>query len=133
MNQFMNQSFMILFILSLIQYRMDIHMHPCNHIWGNVILYIHHIFGIYIYFGGFLLNPLYHFIIILLTMMHWISNDNKCFLTEIVNDICYPEYSEYKQFNDFSKMLGLQDNYPNISYYYLLMIMIYDYYLIVNN
>ena len=130
---------MILFILSLIQYRMDIHMHPCNHIWGNVILYIHHILNIYIYFGGFLLNPLYHFIVVVLTMMHWILNDNKCFLTEIVNDICYPEYSEYseyseyKQFNDFSKMLGLQDNYPHISYYYLLMIMIYDYYLIVNN
>ena len=112
--------------LTILQYLIDIQMYPCNVIKGNLILYFHHLVNIYIYFGGFLFNPFYHLIIIIITLLHWLSNDNKCFLTEWSNKICYPEYTEYKSFNDFSQMLGIQQKYPNISYYYLCFVILYD-------
>ena len=59
-------------------------------------------------------------------MTQWGVNNDKCILTQIVNKKCYPEFTEYKKFNDFSHMLGLQDNYPKISYYYLIFIILYD-------
>ena len=124
----MIQSLKILIILSTIQYIIDIQIYPCDKFNGNLLLYFHHVVDIYIYFGGFLFNPLYHLIVIIITMIHWITNDNKCRLTEWVNKVCYPEYTEYKGFNDFSRMIGLQDKYPNISYYYLFLIIIYDLY-----
>ena len=53
-------------------------------------------------------------------------NNDKCFLTQWVNSVCYPEYIEYKRFNDFSNMLGLQDNYPNIHNHYVIFMIWYD-------
>ena len=69
----------------------------------------------------------------ILIVIHWITNDNKCKLPEWMNEICYPEYTEYKGFNDFSRMIGLQDKYPNISYYYIFIMIIYDLFLISNS
>ena len=117
-------------LLTTIQYFTDIQMYPCTNINGHILLYFHHVINIYIYFGAFLFNPFYHLIIISLTVIHWITNDNKCILTEWINEICYPEYTEYKGFNDFSRIIGLQDEYPNISYYYMLSMIIYDIYLL---
>ena len=122
----MNKSYRILFFLTTIQYLIDIQMYPCNSIKGNILLYFHHLVDIYIYFGGFLFNPIYHLIIVVTTLLHWSTNDNKCRLTEWVNSICYPEYTEYKSFNDISMMTGLQQRYPKISYYYLFAVIIYD-------
>ena len=122
-----------LLVLTTIQYLTDILMNPCSNIKGHVLLYFHHIIDIYIYFGSFLFDPLHHLIVISLTVLHWITNDNKCILTEWLNEVCYPEYTEYKGFNDFSRMIGLQDEYPNISYYYILSIAIYDIYLLYNS
>ena len=117
----MNQSLKILLFLTTIQYLIDIQMYPCDKVNGHILLYTHHLVDIYIYLGGFLFNPLYHLIIISITMIHWITNDNKCKLTEWLNEICYPEYTEYKGFNDFSRMLGLQDKYPNRSKFFELL------------
>lgn len=118
---------MKLFIfLTTLQYLIDIQMYPCNSLKGNLILYLHHLVDIYIYFGGFLFNPFYHLIVVIITLLHWLSNNDKCILTEWVNSICYPEYTEYKGFNDFSRMLGIQQRYPSISYYYLGFVILYD-------
>jgi len=103
----------------------DISMFPCS-IYGLPLLYFHHVVNIYIYIGGILFNPLYHLLFLLFTILHWITNDNKCFLTEYTNSFCYPEVEEYKQFNDFIKMIGFQDKYPKISYYVLLILIGYD-------
>ena len=115
----------LLFLLSFIQFMIDISMFPCF-IHGFPLLYFHHIVNIYIYIGGILFNPLYHILFLLFTILHWITNDNKCFLTEYTNSICYPEVKGYKQFNDFIKMIGYQDKYPNISYYVLSILIGYD-------
>ena len=124
----MNSKLNCLLIISVIQYLTDIQMYPCTNMNGHILLFIHHVINIYIYFGAFLFNPFNHLIIISLTVIHWITNDNKCILTERLNEVCYPEYTEYKGFNDFSRMIGLQDAYPDISYYYILLMVIYDIY-----
>lgn len=129
----MKKNIQYLLFISTIQYLIDIQMYPCNNIKGNILLYIHHIINVYIYFGAFLFNPFYHLISLILIVIHWITNDNKCKLTEWMNEICYPEYTEYKGFNDLSRMIGLQDKYPNISYYYIFIMIIYDLFLISNS
>ena len=116
----------ILIFLTTIQYIIDIQMYPCEKLKGKILLYLHHLIDIYIYFGGFLFNPFIHLITVIVTLIHWILNDNKCAFTQLTNTICYPEYSGYKGFNDFSRMSGLQDKYPNISYYYLGGVILYD-------
>ena len=119
------KNLVILLLLSLIQFIIDISIFPCS-IYGLPLLYFHHIVNIYIYIGGILFNPLYHIIFLLFTILHWITNNNQCYLTELTNSICYPEEKEYKQFNDFIKMLGYQDKYPKISYYVLALLIGYD-------
>ena len=117
----------ILLLVSLVQFVVDISMFPCsNYGLGIPLLYFHNVVNIYIYIGGILFNPLYHLLLLLFTIFHWITNDNQCFLTEYTNSICYPEEKEYKQFNDFIKMLGYQDKYPQISYYVLGLLIGYD-------
>jgi hypothetical protein len=122
------QPIKILIFLTTLQYLIDIQMYPCDGIKGNLILYFHHLVDIYIYFGGYLFNPFYHLIVVIVTLLHWVTNDDKCALTEWANSICYPEYKEYKGFNDFSRMLGIQQKYPSISYYYLGFVILYDLY-----
>ena len=122
------QPIKILIFLTTLQYLIDIQMYPCNSVKGNLILYFHHLVDIYIYFGGFLLDPFTHMIVLIITLLHWVTNDDKCALTEWANSICYPEYKEYKGFNDFSRMLGIQQKYPSISYYYLGFVILYDLY-----
>lgn len=122
------QPIKILIFLTTLQYLIDIQMYPCNGIKGNLILYFHHLVDIYIYFGGFLFNPFNHLIVVIITLLHWVTNDDKCILTEWANSVCYPEYNEYKGFNDFSRMLGIQQKYPSISYYYLGFVILYDLY-----
>lgn len=129
-------SFIVIFILATIQFSLDINEFPCkvkknnNLFYGLSLLYIHHVLDIYIYFGGYFTNPLYHLITIIILLIHWITNDDKCFLTQWVNSVCYPEYSlipnNYKRFNDFSNMLGIQAKYPNIHYYYVIFMICYD-------
>ena len=122
------QPLKILIFLTTLQYFIDIQMYSCDSLKGNLILYFHHLVDIYIYFGGFLLDPFTHLVVVIITLLHWVTNDDKCFLTEWVNGICYPEYTEYKGFNDFSRMLGIQQRYPSISYYYLGFVILYDLY-----
>lgn len=80
----------------------------------------------YILIGGFLFNPLYHLIFIVLTMIHWATNNNKCFLTEIVNDMC--GWPEDKNFYDFIEMSGINKLVPNTDWYVILSLAIYDIY-----
>ena len=121
----MNSIFFLIF-LATIQFLIDLNEFPCSSLYGLSLLYTHHILDIYIYFGGYFLNPLYHLITINALLIHWVSNDDKCFLTQWVNSVCYPEYIEYKRFNDFSNMLGIQDYYPNVHYYYVVFMIWYD-------
>lgn len=121
-----NKNIVLFIFIATVQYLVDINMYPCDKICGHIMIYIHHILDIYIYIGGFLFNPVYHLICIIFVIIHWLTNDNKCIFTQIVNKKCYPNYIEYKPFNDFSIMLGIQQRFENINYYYLLLMIIYD-------
>lgn len=48
--------------------------------------YLHYIISIYIVFGGFIFNDCYqlklHILFNCIVILHWLTNNNKCFLTE---------------------------------------------------
>jgi hypothetical protein len=86
------------------------------------ILLIHHIINIFAQFG-FLFNDktlltIYVFAPIL-TMIHWKTNNNKCVLTQIVNEMC--GYDMY--FRDIWFLMGLKNAkyYSEIHYSYLIV------------
>ena len=85
------------------------------------VLLLHHILNIFAQFGFLCtdktLLTLYVFAPIL-TMLHWKTNNNKCFLTQYVNDAC--GYDMY--FRDLWFLLGIKtlENYSQIHYAYLI-------------
>ena len=119
-------------LIGTFQYLIDYNHNKCYdpsatlNINNRKLLQLHHIINMYILIGGFLFNPLYHLIFIVLTMLHWITNNNKCFLTEIVNKNC--NWSEDKEFYDFIEMSGINKLVPNTDWYVLLSLAIYDIY-----
>ena len=70
-----------------VQYIIDINMYPCDNLKGKLLLYLHHLIDIYVYFGGFLFNPVIHLIVVVITAVHWITNDDKCIFTELTNKV----------------------------------------------
>ena len=119
-------------LLGTFQYLIDYHHNKCSlpsatlNTYNRRLLQFHHIINMYILIGGFLFNPLYHLIFIVLTMIHWLTNNNKCFLTEIVNDIC--GWPEDKKLYDFIEMSGINKLVPNTDWYVILSLAIYDIY-----
>ncbi len=128
----MNNNIIILIILSLLQFLVDICSNPCHTIIGYPILFLHHILGVYIYIGGFLFNAYYHMIFLVLIIIHWQTNKNKCKITELTNSICYPEYTGYKLFNDIVNMLNLHKINYNISYVILYILIVCDIFIYYN-
>ena len=91
--------------LLLIQYIADILENSCTSVSGNVLLLIHHIMSIYIFIGGFLYNPLYHLVFILLVLLHWTTNNNRCIITGITNKQCGWDFKQ--PFNDLYAQIGV--------------------------
>ena len=91
-------------ILSTLSYIFD--NQKCNN--GNIILWSHHSLNIFANFG-WLSNNKYILLIYLfapiITIIHWLTNNNKCFLTEMHNSICK---NDNKMFNDLFNIIGLK-------------------------
>ena len=119
--------YLILFLL--LQYFIDISTSNCNSIIGEILLLIHHVVFCYMCFGG-LFNPLYHLIFLIMTLIHWRTNNNKCFLTVETNKYCgYPEDREFRDFFYYIYYYTDLDNKcPNIEYLILMILAIYDIY-----
>ena len=116
--------YIIFFIFLLIQYLWDRSTSTCLTLKGEILLIIHHIIGVYIYLGAFLFNPLYHLLFIILVLIHWLTNNNKCELTIITNKYC--GYDKERKFQDLSHKLQLTKLNKNIHYYYLVGLIVYD-------
>ena len=69
-------------------------------------------------------NPLYHLIFIVVILIHWLTNNNKCELTVITNKYC--GYNTEKKFHDLTYKLQLNKLNKNIHYYYLIALIFYD-------
>ena len=119
-----NRNIIIFLTFLLLQYIIDRLTSTCDTKTGELLLFIHHIVSAYIYMGGILFNPLYHLIFIIITMVHWITNNNRCALTVKTNQYC--GYSEDKKFRDFLYYTNISKIFPNILYLILIAYVIYD-------
>ena len=70
---------------------------------------IHHIINVFAQFGWLSNNKyvLYFYLIVpVIVLLHWKTNDNKCIMTEYVNDQCNIEKGTY--FRDFLFLTGVK-------------------------
>ena len=118
------KNYLFLLLFTIIQYTWDRSTSYCNTNTGEILLFIHHLMFVYIYLGGFLFNPLYHLIFVSSVLIHWITNDNKCYLTQITNRYC--GYDEDKRFEDVIQKLKIYKIHKDIHWYLLIGIIIYD-------
>ena len=79
--------YIILYIL-IIKYYYERKLYNCNNFLGELILLAHNILTGYIIFGQFYFSIKYHLIFILLVIIHWITNNNNCFISKLNFDIC---------------------------------------------
>jgi len=88
-------------------FKKDIDPRVRNKILGN--LFIHHAISVIINFGWIFNDRRILRIYILfpiLTLVHWVTNQNKCYLTQKLNYLC--EYTDYQYFHDFSYFLNIK-------------------------
>jgi hypothetical protein len=81
-----------------------------------LFLFIHHLIAIFLYFGWLFSSPYilgWYIIFVLGVMLHWITNKQKCILTQVLNRVC--EYSDAEPFHDIWYFLGLKSKpYTNL-------------------
>ena len=117
-----NEIFISVFLL---QYLWDRLTTSCVTNIGEFLLIFHHVMSVYLLIGGFLFNPKYHLLALLLTVIHWLFNYNKCFLTDWTNHYC--GYDNGKPFQDIITKLKLREYIsPNIHWYLIVILIIYD-------
>jgi hypothetical protein len=122
--------FYILILLFLAQFTLDINTNKCINRTDDeldkqitdsdkykiiTILFLHHAISVFTNFGWIFNNRTILKIYLLfpvLAILHWVTNDDKCFLTEMVNKIC--GYKQYKVFNDFTYFLKIKPILPLI-------------------
>ena len=71
--------------------------------------YIHHFIALFITLGWLFNNKnilLFYILFIICIVIHWKTNDDKCFLTVIYNRLC--GYDDRKLFNEFTGIIGLK-------------------------
>jgi hypothetical protein len=119
----MINNIVLFWCLFFLQYILDRFTTKCDTIKGEIYLFIHHIMSVYILFGGFLFNPIYHLIFLIIILLHWITNNNKCLLTELTNKYC--GLNKNRKFKDF--LYYITKN-RNILYILFFIYIIYDIY-----
>ena len=108
-----------------IQYLWDRLTTTCITKKGEVLLILHHIMSVYLLIGGFIFNPKYHLLSLIIIMIHWLINKKKCFVTDWTNHYC--GYDNEKPFQDIITKLKLREYIsPNINWYFIISLIIYD-------
>lgn len=115
----------IFIIFCLFQYSYDRITSTCDTNKGELLLFIHHILSAYIYLG-YLFNPLLHMILLIIIIVHWLTYNNKCFITVYTNKYC--GNPENNRFRDILYVTGISKNYPNLMYIVLFLFIVYDIY-----
>lgn len=91
-----------------------------------IYLYMHHLLASILYFGFLFRSKEYlmmYLILLLVTMIHWQTNNERCVLTEVLNYICKNDREQ--SFRDIFYWLGIKESkYGNmIIYIYLAIFM----------
>ena len=98
---------------------------PFIYIQILVLQYIHHFIVIFMGWGWLFNNKyilLFYILFIIGVILHWKTNDDKCFLTVTYNRLC--GYDDSKLFNEFTGIIGLKKYKLWNNYFtYILMIL----------
>jgi len=119
-------------VLVIISFSLERKNVKCNKETLQTILIslTHHFFSVYIYFGTFIFKFYkFNLLVIFVTILGWLVNRNRCFLTLYYNQLCDipPEQSFYDITYEVNKILKLK----NLHYYILAIIMIYNIYMLL--
>ena len=120
---------LIFSVLVIIQYLMDRLTSTCATYTGEVLLYLHHIMAIYIYFGPFFFNPFYHLIFCIILLFHWYTYE-ACIVTRWTNYYCGVDIK--RPFHDYVRMLKVYKINKYIHWYMIYLLIFYDVCLIWN-
>jgi hypothetical protein len=92
------------------------------------IFLLHHIVDVYGYFGVFINETIFeyqlHLFMTLLILLHWYTNNYKCYVTVKLNELCKRDLNTWEY-----NIVGLISTYTNIYYlhsYILIAIILYD-------
>ena len=113
----------IFVLLFLVQYIMDRSTSNCITYDGEILLFIHHIMAVYIYFGPFFFNPFYHLIFCIILLIHWYTY-KACILTKITNYYCGQDMN--RPFRDYVRLSGFHKYHKNIHWIMIYILIIYD-------
>lgn len=122
-----NKNIIILLVFFFIQYSYDRVTSKCETNIGDILLFIHHLISAYVYLG-FLFDPLYHLIFITIIIIHWLTNNNRCFISPLTNKYC-GNPDDYR-FRDILYFTNISTLFPNVLYLILFIYIIYDCYII---
>jgi len=115
---------MIFFVLLVLaQYIMDRSTSICKTYTGEILLFFHHIMAVYIYFGPFFFNPLYHLIFCVIILIHWYMNKS-CILTKLTNYYCGVDIN--RPFHDYVRLIEIWRINRYIHWIILYLLIIYD-------
>jgi hypothetical protein len=120
-----------IFTLTLVSFLIDVFTNPCFsqtldpslHSLGMLeFLYFHHLLAVVLYFGW--LSPSrvflgFYLLLIIIIIFHWMTNDQKCILTQIINRYC--NYEDGERFHDLFYIFGLKSKtwFDTFIYIYL--------------
>lgn len=125
----LKNNLVIYFTLVVISFSIERYFISCNHSspYTLSISFIHHMFAVYLYFGSFIFGfYLFNIVVGLLTLFGWYLFGNRCFLSIYYNKIC--NIDEKVQFHDIINLINKFLQVPNLHYYILGIIFIYNLY-----
>tara|TARA_Y100000992_G_C21193301_1_gene456690 strand:+ start:549 stop:941 length:393 start_codon:yes stop_codon:yes gene_type:complete len=86
-----NNKLVFFILLALISFSLDKYLNECSDekVLINIMHFLHHTGAGYLYFGSlFFGNYELHLFIIFLVSIGWITNDNRCIISDIYNKSC---------------------------------------------
>jgi hypothetical protein len=99
-------------------------------LWAYSLYFSHHIFDIFLFWGPLFLRSKYDFLIhaitTLLIMIHWLTYDNKCIWTVLMNREC--KYPEEQWLDSLKNMIHLRDFSEYFHFIWIGGLLIYDIY-----
>jgi hypothetical protein len=86
-------------------------------------LFFHHLLAVFLYFGWLSPSPVFlglYILLVLLVVFHWMTNHQKCYLTQIINRYC--GYDDGEGFHDLFYIFKMkqQNWFDRFIYSYLL-------------
>jgi hypothetical protein len=129
------QLFILIFIIQFILASMDFFKNcQKKNLYNYLILFLHHLLDVYVFFGIFLTEnkneKLLHLLTIVLILIHWFSNNYECWLTTYLNDLCLEPRNKWLYSLAFitHKISGLY----YLHSYWIILVIIKNLYLLID-